>query len=305
MGEQFASRTPQSLVRQWMEEGWNQKRDEAVEACYDPRFVGHDPYQPPVHGHVGVQTFVQGIHSAFADLSVRIEDLLVEDNRTVARVTVRARHTGDFMGHSASGVSLTFPALILFRVQDGLFVEAWQHWDVAGIVRSIREASGGDLTGYPTTDLRGDLGPAPPTDRAVPATEAIRNKEVVRYWLDQAWNHRRISVVNEVIDKDFFFHDVNAPVIRGQTGMREWVQGLETALQDNSLSVDDLVAEGDKVACRLSFEAIHNGDLFGIPPTGRKIRSGALFIVQMVEGRFRAAWQVWDLFGVLRQLGTE
>lgn len=75
-------------------------------------------------------------------------------------------------------------------------------------------------------------------------------------------------------------------------------------MSDIDLNVDDLIAEGDKVACRLSFEAIHTGDLFGVAPTGKKIRSGAIFIVRMSDGQFREAWQVWDLFAVLQQVGA-
>lgn len=303
MVEQATSRIPGTLVRQWMEDGWNRQRDEAVEACFAADFVGHDAYQPPLHGHADVRSFVHGIRSAFGDLSIRVDDVLVEGDRAATRITVRARHTGEFLGHAATGASLTFPALIIFRLQGGLFREAWQHWDVAGVVRAIREVSRGDLTGFPETDLGGDLGQAPPT-RQTEAAETVRNKQLVRYWLDEAWNRHRIGVVDEVIGKDFLFHDANAPVMRGQDGMREWVRGLDEALQDISLSVDDLVAEGDKVACRLSFEAVHKGDLFGVRPTGEKIRSGALFIVQMTDGRFRAAWQVWDLFRVLQQLAV-
>ena len=90
--------SPESLVRKWMEEGWIQGRDDAVEACYHPDFVGYDSYQDPAIGHAGVRDFVRGIRSAFADLSVRVDDILVGDDRAAARVTVTARHAGDFMG---------------------------------------------------------------------------------------------------------------------------------------------------------------------------------------------------------------
>ncbi len=302
MAKQSATRTPEQLVRKWMREAWKERRKEAVEACFDPQFLGYDG-ETQIRGLNGVHGFFRAIHGAFGNLSVRIDDVLTEEDRVAVQITARGRHTGDFMGYPTSKADLTFPALMIFRVHRGRFLEAWQYWDLASVVRALRLASGGAIAGLPESSLRGNLGPAPATRRSVGRQEKERNKEAVRHWLNQAWNQRRIDVTDELISDTFIFNDAFS-VIRGRTEMRAWVEGLHAAITQISLSIDDLVAEGDKVACRLSFEGVHRGDLFGIPPTAEPVTSGAIFIVRIVDGRFREAWQVWDLFAVLQQIGA-
>lgn len=302
MTKPSATRTPEQVVRKWMREAWNERREEAVEACFDPDFLGYDR-EMEIRGLDGARGFFRAIHGAFADLSVGVDDVLTEGDRVAVRITVRGRHTGEFMDHPASGTELTFPALVIFRVRGGRFLEAWQHWDIAGVIRSIRVACGGELTGLPPSLSNGDLGPAPTTHRKVGRNEMERNKEAVRRWLNHAWNQKRLGVVDEMIADAFVFNDALS-VIHGRAEMLAWVEGLHAALTNLSLGIDDLVGEGDKVACRLSFEAVHEGDLFGVAPTGKPVRSGAIFIVRIVNGRFREAWQVWDLFAVLQQVGA-
>ena len=302
MGKPSTTRTGEELVRQWMREAWNERREEAIEDCYDPDFIGVDRDET-LRGHAGVRTFFHAIHGGCGDLSVRVDDVLTEGDCVAARITAQGLHNGELVGYEASGAALTFAALICFQVRGGRFLRTWQYWDVAGVLRSIRVATGGELTGLPPSTQGGDLGPAPPTRSDVGREEIERNKEAVRSWLEQAWNQQRIDVIDELIGEDFCFNDALA-VIRGRADMRAWVEGMHGALPDIALRVDDLIAEGDKVACRLSFEAVHGGDLFGVAPTGRKIRSGAIFIVRMADGQFREAWQVWDLFAVLQQVGA-
>ena len=68
--------------------------------------------------------------------------------------------------------------------------------------------------------------------------------------------------------------------------------------------IEDQVAEGDKVATRLTFSGTHSGELMGIPPTGKQVTFTAITIDQLVDGKITERWHLFDTLGMLQQLGV-
>jgi predicted ester cyclase len=69
-------------------------------------------------------------------------------------------------------------------------------------------------------------------------------------------------------------------------------------------TIDDLVAEGDKLTVRFTVEGTQQGELLGVPPTGKHFRISGIGIYRLAEGKFAETWEQTDLLGLMQQLGV-
>jgi predicted ester cyclase len=76
------------------------------------------------------------------------------------------------------------------------------------------------------------------------------------------------------------------------------------AFPGNQLALDDVVAEGEQVACRFTVQGVHRGDLQGIPPTGKDVRVDGITILRFAGGKCVERWNQADFLGLLHQLGA-
>ncbi|GAB2919508.1 ester cyclase [Streptomyces mayteni] len=112
------------------------------------------------------------------------------------------------------------------------------------------------------------------------------------------------EMIDEVIAPDVLFH---APVPMRETGPRALAQVWETLLRafpDLQVRVEDVIAEGDRVAIRNTVSGTHRGEYRGLPPTGRTVSYGEMFVFRFVDGRVAEIWGVVDVLAQLRQLGA-
>jgi steroid delta-isomerase-like uncharacterized protein len=79
---------------------------------------------------------------------------------------------------------------------------------------------------------------------------------------------------------------------------------LRTAFPDLRFEVDEIIAEGDRVATHSYMTGTHEGPLFGIPPTGRTVKVPHMHLFRIVDGQTTDLWHVWDQFGLMQQLGA-
>ncbi|MBC7884689.1 MAG: ester cyclase, partial [Saprospiraceae bacterium] len=79
-------------------------------------------------------------------------------------------------------------------------------------------------------------------------------------------------------------------------------QLLKPAFPDLKVQIHDMVAEGDKVTTRKSFHATHQGDFFGVKPSGKKVVMEVIDIIQLKDGRYIAHWGILDMFSVMSQI---
>jgi steroid delta-isomerase-like uncharacterized protein len=79
---------------------------------------------------------------------------------------------------------------------------------------------------------------------------------------------------------------------------------MQAAFSDLVVTLQDQVAEGDKVVIRWTGQATHQGDFVGVPPTGKRVVVKAIHIHRIVCGRITALWEEFDMFGLMQQLGV-
>lgn len=121
-----------------------------------------------------------------------------------------------------------------------------------------------------------------------------QNKELVRRYYDEVLNGRNLDAVVE------YFADERI-VARVRGGCFSYF----AAFPDLHCSIEELVAEGDKVVCRSTMTGTHDGDYKGIAPTGRHVASESMEIFRVAEGRFVGYSCLANVAGLMRQLTEE
>jgi predicted ester cyclase len=126
-----------ALTRQWFEFVWNQKRGSAIDEMMMPDCLVHglgDDRVGPASFHEFHDMFV----GAFPDIAVTVDDVIGEADKTAARFTVRGTHGGDNLGFQATGRPIEATGLCYIQWKDGRIVEAWNEFDSAGRIQSLR-----------------------------------------------------------------------------------------------------------------------------------------------------------------------
>jgi len=131
-----------------------------------------------------------------------------------------------------------------------------------------------------------------------------QNKEIVeRYW-DEKWNARNPGILDELMTSDVIYHGTSMEM----NGIEEYKQVYNiylSAFHDTQTTVEDLIAEGDKVMTRVTTRGTHKGELEGIPPTGKTFTSSFFTVFRLVDGKIAEEWEILDELGMMMQLGME
>src|ERR687886_107331 len=139
-----------------------------------------------------------------------------------------------------------------------------------------------------------------------PAPEETRmsadNKAAIRRFIGQAFNAGDLAVVDELVATDYVLHFT--PEVHGPEGMKQFITAYRTVFPDYTCTIDDQVAEGDKVVTRWTVRGTQKGELMGIPPTGRQVSLGGVAIDRLVDGQVAETWLEADVLGMLQQLGV-
>jgi predicted ester cyclase len=130
------------------------------------------------------------------------------------------------------------------------------------------------------------------------------NKAVVRRFFDEVWNGGRIDVIDEIITPDAVDHNPNPGQPPGSEGVKWLVRVFSSAFPDMHFDLQDQVAEGDKVVSRWVLSGTQQGELFGIPATGKRISITGIDIVSVIGGKMTEHWVSIDQLGMLQQLGV-
>ena len=114
---------------------------------------------------------------------------------------------------------------------------------------------------------------------------------------------RDLEGAAELYASDIKFHGL-APQALDRAGWKQAMTGFATAFPDARFTVDEVVAEGDRVVVRHTLRGTHKGDFQGIPPTGRPIAVTGIVVYRVAGGQIVEAWLNADFLGLLQQLGA-
>ena len=132
------------------------------------------------------------------------------------------------------------------------------------------------------------------------------NKAQVRRLLEEGFSQGNTDVVDDVLNPDFVCHDPNSESgeIRGAETIKGEIEYFRNAVPDLTYTVEEQIAEGDKVVTRYTVSGTHQGEFFGVAPTEERITMSGIMIDRFEDGRMAEEWPEYDLLGVMRQLGA-
>jgi predicted ester cyclase len=118
-----------------------------------------------------------------------------------------------------------------------------------------------------------------------------QNKNVVRQLVDEVWNEHQLGGLGKFVDADLLAEAT------------EHTRQFLTAFPDVEVTIQDLIAEGDKVVGRLLVRGTNTGPFAGRPPTGKRVTFGSFRIYRLADGKVVETWAMQDRMGLMEQLG--
>lgn len=132
-------------------------------------------------------------------------------------------------------------------------------------------------------------------------------KALIRRFIDRVVNQNDLSALEEFVADDYVLHDgwdTNAGrVTRGLEAFREMSKACHEAFSGQTITIDDMFAEGDTVITRWTSQGTHTGEFMGYKPTNRRFTMSGICIDRIVGGKVAESWVIGNEAGMLRQLG--
>ena len=130
-----------------------------------------------------------------------------------------------------------------------------------------------------------------------------QNKAVVDRFIREVFVEGRPEAVDELVAEDFVPHTWGQ-MADGRDGLKQAMERVARGLADARMTVEDVIAEDDRVAVRLTSQARQVGEFMGMPPSGREYRIEEIHIFRVRDGRIAEHWHEADFLGMMKQLGA-
>jgi len=130
------------------------------------------------------------------------------------------------------------------------------------------------------------------------------NKALIRRSLEEIWNKGNLDAVDKFYAVDGIDHNAPPGSPPGFDFMKQFHSIILPAVPDIRVTVDDFIAEGDKVVCRFTASGTQQGEFMGIPPTGKQFTIMEIRIYRINGGKIVECWGLFDEMGMMRQLGV-
>ena len=264
--------------------------DAEIDAVFAPGFRDHRPGADGTDVS-GFAEHRQAALGALSGLSAKYEPVAGQGQLLAAHATVRGVHTGEFLGVTATGKTLSWREVHLFEIRDGRIAG---HWMDAALLSAYLQATG---HGQPDAE--------PP--RAVPSGlsrgySASEQRAPLDAYMAMIAGHDA-SAAKRLYTDDYVQHGPFGPNVTREefeAGNRDIVW---KAMPDISIQLTPFLADGELIAYRGLGQGTHTGaELFGVPPAGRHVKFTGTHIVRLRGDRVCEHWLQVDLLGLLNQL---
>ena len=132
-----------------------------------------------------------------------------------------------------------------------------------------------------------------------------QNKALVRRLVEEVISRHNMSVIDEIVSPDFVENEELPPGIPpGREAPRFLFNMLHSAFPDFKATIEQLIAEGDKVVVYMTWTGTQKGEFMGIPPTGKRISIGVMDIIRVAGGQLVEHWGIMDSAKMMQQLGA-
>jgi len=134
-----------------------------------------------------------------------------------------------------------------------------------------------------------------------------KNKQFIRRWFEEVWNKGREEAIDEMFGEEGVANglvDESGQPLRGPEGFKPFFRKFREAFPEIEVTVEDAIAEGDRVAARCSVRGRHRGDALGFAATDQPVKFTGITIVRISQGKIVEAWNNFDFMTMFQQLGA-
>ena len=133
-----------------------------------------------------------------------------------------------------------------------------------------------------------------------------RNKQLAERFHTDIFKAGKLEVAEEILAPDFTIHAPGYPPewTRGPEGTKQLAQAIRSGLPDLGITHDDVIAEGDRVMIRWTSTGTHNGEMMGVPATGKQVTLTGFDLFRVEGEKLAELWQNWDQLGLMQQIGA-
>jgi len=302
------------LLVSFVKEVLDGKNLDAMDKYLSPNFLHHDlaPGEQTRQqtGAAGQRNFFSNVvFPAFDNFNTTFEDLVGENDLVAGRWRQSSRNSGPWLGRRPTGKRTEIAGVSIVRIRNGLIVEEWEGRDAAGLFRQlgvpvpkprlkpVRLPLGPAVVGIPPFRTNGPFGrPASPNVRRAKAQAASVYLE--------AWNNGNLDALGKNLSDRFVLHDPSGLPTADRSGSAALVSAFRTGLPDLGVTVDLQLAEGDLVVNRWTARGSHDGELLGVPSTGRRVSFTGVSIQQIGGDKIEQEWALWEQLSVFQQVGA-
>jgi len=133
---------------------------------------------------------------------------------------------------------------------------------------------------------------------------AKENTATIQRFVDEFVNHNNVSVMDDLVSRDFMFHDTSGKAYKGTDDFKKQASMFSSAYPDTRAKLEDWVVDDVKGSIRITFSGTQTGNLMGIAPTGKKASMPAIIFFHFKDGKITEMWQMYDMMNVMQQLGV-
>ena len=128
-------------------------------------------------------------------------------------------------------------------------------------------------------------------------------KELAQRWFEEVWNKGRKEAISEMLAPDAVIQEGERETV-GPEGFYPFFDRMQAAFSEIHVTIQDAIAEADKVCVRWSVTMRHSGTGMGLR-TGKYLQTTGISVMRIAGGRFVAGWQNWDMLGLMQQIKGE
>lgn len=126
------------IARRFFDEIFSEGKLNLVDELFAAEYVGHpSEHEETTRGPQGVREYVGALRGGVSDLTVAVDDQVVEGDKVVTRWTARGTHDGELMGIAPTGRTAAVTGITIQRILDGKVVEGWTNWDLMGLLQQL------------------------------------------------------------------------------------------------------------------------------------------------------------------------
>jgi steroid delta-isomerase-like uncharacterized protein len=276
-----------AIAERYYKEIMNEARLEVIDELMSPDFLFTIPTHPePYRGPDGFKQLVTMLHTAFPDVHLDVQHLLVDGETVVGHWIGSGTHTGGPL-HTVkgdippSGKHFVIDGVSWLKIVNGKVVESLANEDTLSLLRQI--------------------GVLPPPDST--SSSEISKSLAVSFFND-ILNRGQLDTIGEIISPDFVMHlPLYSRPLRGPEALKNFVKSFHSAFPDTHYSIQLNMSDSDMAAIRWIFTGTHQDEFLSIPASGKSVHLQGVSIFQINEGQISEIWVNENDLGLLEQIG--